>query len=158
MPAKTPHRSIRSFVVRAGRLTEGQRRALGELWPRHGVDFSPQPLDLAALFGRDAPRVVEIGFGNGSHLAALAARHPERDYLGIEVHPPGVGHLLRLLEQQGLTNVRVSADDAVQVLEAQIPSAALDEIHILFPDPWPRSATTSAGSSSPPSPPVSPTG
>jgi tRNA (guanine-N7-)-methyltransferase len=138
MPTETPHRSIRSFVVRAGRLTEGQRRALEELWPRYGVDFSPQPLDLAALFGRDAPRAVEIGFGNGSHLAALAASHPERDYLGIEVHPPGVGHLLRLLEQQGLTNVRVSADDAVQVLDAQVPSAALDEIHILFPDPWPK--------------------
>ncbi|MGH8150143.1 MAG: tRNA (guanosine(46)-N7)-methyltransferase TrmB [Steroidobacteraceae bacterium] len=138
MPAGTPHRSIRSFVVRAGRLTEGQRRALEELWPRYGVDFSPQPLDLAGLFGRDAPRVVEIGFGNGSHLAALAASHPDRDYLGIEVHPPGVGHLLRLLEQQGLANVRLSADDAVQVLDVQVPPAALEEIHILFPDPWPK--------------------
>ena len=129
-------RSIRSFVIRAGRMTEAQRRALEELWPRYGVEFSRQPLDLDALFGRRAPRVVEIGFGNGTSLAALAAGHPERDYLGIEVHPPGVGRLLLTLAASGLTNVRVSGHDAVEVFDAQIPSASLDEIQILFPDPW----------------------
>jgi tRNA (guanine-N7-)-methyltransferase len=138
MSAAPPHRSIRSFVVRSGRLTDAQRRALEELWPRYGVEFSPQPLDLGALFGRRAPRVVEIGFGNGESLAALATQRPDRDYLGIEVHPPGIGHLLRLLAQSHLTNVRVSAHDAVEVLEGQIPSASIEEIRILFPDPWPK--------------------
>ncbi len=129
-------RSIRSFVIRAGRVTDAQRRALEELWPRYGVDFSPAPLDLDALFGRRAPRVVEIGFGNGTSLAALAAGHPERDYLGIEVHPPGVGRLLLALAASDLRNVRVSAHDAVEVFDAQIPSASLNSILILFPDPW----------------------
>jgi tRNA (guanine-N7-)-methyltransferase len=129
-------RSIRSFVIRAGRLTDGQRRALDELWPRFGIDFDPHPLDLDALFGRRAPRVVEIGFGNGEHLASLAARHPERDYLGIEVHPPGIGRLLLTLAADKLDNVRVSGHDAVEVLAAQIPERSLDEVQILFPDPW----------------------
>lgn len=131
-------RSIRSFVIRAGRMTEAQRRALEELWPRYGVEFSPRPLDLDTLFGRRAFRVVEIGFGNGANLAALAASHPERDYLGIEVHPPGVGRLLLALAASSLANVRVSGHDAVEVFDAQIPSASLDEIQILFPDPWPK--------------------
>ncbi len=129
-------RSIRSFVIRAGRTTRAQRRALDELWPRYGVDFSARPLDLDSLYGRRAARVVEIGFGNGANLAALAASHPERDYLGIEVHPPGVGHLLLAIAAAGLTNVRVSCHDAVEVFDAQIPTASLDEILILFPDPW----------------------
>jgi len=138
MSIPSPHRSIRSFVVRAGRLTDAQRRALEEQWPRFGVEFSREPLDLDALYGRHAPRVVEIGFGNGAYLAALAAERPARDYLGIEVHPPGIGHLLRLLATSSLTNVRVSGHDAVEVLDAQIPHASIDEIHILFPDPWPK--------------------
>ncbi len=117
-------------------MTDAQRRALDELWPRYGVDFSPAPLDLDALYGRRASRSVEIGFGNGAHLAALAASHPERDYLGIEVHPPGVGRLLLALAAADLGNVRVSCHDAVEVLDAQIPAASLDEIQILFPDPW----------------------
>ncbi len=129
-------RSIRSFVIRGGRVTEAQRRALDELWPRYGVDFSPRRLDLDALYGRRASRVAEIGFGNGANLAALAASHPERDYLGIEVHPPGVGRLLLTLATSSLGNVRVSCHDAVEVFGAQIPSASLDEIQILFPDPW----------------------
>jgi tRNA (guanine-N7-)-methyltransferase len=132
------HRSIRSFVVRAGRLTDAQRRALEELWPRYGVEFSREPLDLDALYGRRAPRVVEVGFGNGAFLAALAAERPDRDYLGIEVHPPGVGHLLRLLAKSNLTNVRLSGHDAVEVFDAQIAHASIDEIQILFPDPWPK--------------------
>ncbi len=129
-------RSIRSFVIRAGRLTDAQRRALDELWPRFGLDFNAQLLDLDAVFGRRAPRVVEIGFGNGEHLAALAEQHPERDFLGIEVHPPGIGRLLLALAASDLTNVRVSGHDAVEVFEAQIPLDSLDEVQILFPDPW----------------------
>jgi len=131
-------RSIRSFVVRGGRTTEAQQRALRELWPRYGVDFAPQHLALDSLFGREAPRVLEIGFGNGEHLVALAAVHPERDYLGVEVHPPGVGRLLLELQARSLTNVRVICHDAVEVLAAQIPPASLDEALILFPDPWPK--------------------
>jgi tRNA (guanine-N7-)-methyltransferase len=129
-------RSIRSFVIRAGRLTDAQRRALDELWPRYGIEYGPQRLDLEAIFGRRAPRVVEIGFGNGEHLAALAAQHPEQDFLGIEVHPPGIGRLLLALAAKDLRNVRVSGHDAVEVFETQIPPASLDEVQILFPDPW----------------------
>ena len=103
------NRPIRSFVMRTGRMTAGQTRALEELWPRYGVEFSPQPLSLDALFGRVAPRTLEIGFGNGEHLAALATLHPEHDYLGIEVHRPGVGHLLLLAATNNLTNVRASS-------------------------------------------------
>ncbi len=131
-------RSIRSFVIRAGRLTDAQRRALDELWPRYGIELGTQPLDFDTVFGRRAPRVVEIGFGNGEHLAALAARHPERDFLGIEVHPPGIGRLLLALAASDLRNVRVSGHDAVEVFETQIPSQSLDEVQILFPDPWPK--------------------
>jgi tRNA (guanine-N7-)-methyltransferase len=130
------HRPIRSFVMRAGRMTVAQTRALENLWPRFGVEFSPQPLSLDALFGRSAPRTLEIGFGNGEHLAALAAAHPERDYFGIEVHRPGVGHLLLLAETNNLANVRVCTHDAVEVLREQIAPASLDEVLVLFPDPW----------------------
>jgi tRNA (guanine-N7-)-methyltransferase len=136
-PADAPERrSIRSFVMRAGRMTVGQTRALAELWPKYGVPYSAAPLDLAALFGREAPRTLEIGFGNGEHLARLAAAHPERDYFGIEVHRPGVGHLLMLAQAQSSTNLRVSDHDAVEVLRGQIPPGALDEVLVLFPDPW----------------------
>jgi tRNA (guanine-N7-)-methyltransferase len=131
-------RSIRSFVVRGGRITPAQQRALKELWPRFGVEFAPQLLDLDALFARRAARVIEIGFGNGENLAALARENPDRDYLGIEVHPPGVGRLLLSLESLALSNVRVSSHDAVEVLAHQIPPRSLDEILILFPDPWPK--------------------
>jgi tRNA (guanine-N7-)-methyltransferase len=129
-------RPIRSFVVRAGRMTTGQTRALEEFWPRYGVEFSPVSLDLDALFGRSAPRTFEIGFGNGEHLAALALAHPERDYFGIEVHRPGVGHLFMLAAANGSTNLRASQHDAVEVLREQIAPAALDELLLLFPDPW----------------------
>jgi tRNA (guanine-N7-)-methyltransferase len=129
-------RPIRSFVMRAGRMTVAQTRALEELWPRYGVGFSPQPLPLEQLFGRAAPRTLEIGFGNGEHLAALALAHPERDYLGVEVHRPGVGHLLLLAEAENLANLRVSTHDAVEVLREQIAPESLDEVLVLFPDPW----------------------
>jgi tRNA (guanine-N7-)-methyltransferase len=130
------HRSIRSFVTRAGRITEAQQRALEESWPAFGVEFDGQPLDLDKLFGRRARRVVEIGFGNGENLAALAAAHPDTDYLGIEVHRAGVGRLMLAAETERLTNVRISCHDAVEVLEHQLPPQSLDEILILFPDPW----------------------
>src|ERR1700722_5148372 len=129
-------RAIRSFVTRAGRITEAQTRALEVLWPKYGVEFSDVPLDADGLFGRQAPRTVEIGFGNGDNLAAMAAAHPERDYLGIEVHRPGVGRLLLMLEEAHLTNVRVVCHDAVEVLEQQVPAGSLDEVVLLFPDPW----------------------
>jgi tRNA (guanine-N7-)-methyltransferase len=138
-PTQTAHaRSVRSFVTRAGRLTAAQQRALVELWPKFGVAFEAQPLDLDALFGRRAPRVMEIGFGNGDHLAALAKAHPQCDYLGVEVHRPGVGRLLLGIEAQELTNLRIICHDAVAVLEQQIPQRSLDEVLILFPDPWPK--------------------
>jgi tRNA (guanine-N7-)-methyltransferase len=136
---ETEHpRAIRSFVMRAGRITEAQVRALDVLWPKYGVEFGPDPLDFDALFGRRAPRTVEIGFGNGENLATVAANHPERDYLGIEVHRPGVGRLLLALEERLLANVRVISHDAVEVLARQIPQQSLDEVVILFPDPWPK--------------------
>ncbi|HET7757570.1 MAG TPA: tRNA (guanosine(46)-N7)-methyltransferase TrmB [Steroidobacteraceae bacterium] len=131
-------RSIRSFVIRAGRITAAQQRALGELWPCFGVEYQPQPLALAALFGRDAPRSLEIGFGNGDNLLGLALAHPERDYLGVEVHRPGIGRLLLALAERRLTNVRVVGHDAVDVLGHQIVPASFDEILVLFPDPWPK--------------------
>ena len=130
------NRPIRSFVMRTGRMTVGQTRALEELWPRYGVEFSPLQLSLDVLFGRAAPRTLEIGFGNGEHLAALAAAHPGRDYLGIEVHRPGVGHLLLLAATHNLTNIRTSSHDAVEVLSKQIAADSLDEVLVLFPDPW----------------------
>lgn len=129
-------RSIRSFVTRTGRITEAQQRALTELWPKYGVEYRTELLDLDALFGRRAPRVVEIGFGNGENLAALAIAHPERDYIGIEVHRAGVGRLMLAAQNAQLTNLRIVCHDAVEVLERQIPQDALAEVLILFPDPW----------------------
>src|SRR5215831_7789682 len=137
MAAEHP-RSIRSFVTRSGRITQAQQRALEQLWPKYGIEFAPAPLDAHALYGRDAPRTLEIGFGNGENLAALARAHPERDFLGIEVHRPGVGRLLHTLESQGLTNVRLICEDAVEVLAQQIVPQWLQEILVFFPDPWPK--------------------
>jgi len=131
-------RSIRSFVTRAGRITAAQERALVELWPKFGIEFQPSPLEAHAVFGREAPRSLEIGFGNGENLVTLAAAHPERDFLGIEVHRPGVGRLLLALRARELTNVRVVCHDAVEVLAQQIPLCWLEEILVLFPDPWPK--------------------
>jgi tRNA (guanine-N7-)-methyltransferase len=135
-PSGDHRRSIRSFVVRAGRITAAQTRALDELWPQYGIEYQALPLDLDAVFGRQAPRAVEIGFGNGEHLAKLANEHPERDYLGIEVHRPGVGHLMLLASTNNSSNVRAICHDAVEVFEQQITPASLDEIFVLFPDPW----------------------
>lgn len=127
-------RQIRSFVRREGRLTEGQQRALAELLPRFGVP-AEGPLDLTALFGRTAPTVLEIGFGNGDSLAQMARAQPDWNYLGVEVHRPGVGHLLLLLEREGIDNVRVVCDDA-QLLLARLADASLQGVQLYFPDPW----------------------
>jgi len=129
---------IRSFVRRGGRVTAAQQRALSELWPRFGIDFAPTLLDLDGLFGRVAPRLLEIGIGNGETLVELAGQRPEADFLGIEVHPPGVGHCLLGIEVAALTNVRVVAHDAVEVLARMIPDDSLDEVLLYFPDPWPK--------------------
>jgi tRNA (guanine-N7-)-methyltransferase len=130
------HRPIRSFVMRTGRMTSGQTRALEDLWPKYGVEYSAAPLALDTVFARQAPRTLEIGFGNGEHLASLATAHPERDYFGVEVHRPGVGHLFMLAAARHLTNVRASTHDAVEVLRDQIAPGSLDEVLVLFPDPW----------------------
>ena len=131
-------RAIRSFVVRAGRITVAQERAWTELWPRYGIETGATPLDLAAVFGHEAPRTLEIGFGNGESLVALAAAHQDRDYLGIEVHRPGVGHLLLRAEELGLANVRAICRDAVEVLQQCVAPGTLDEVLLYFPDPWPK--------------------
>jgi tRNA (guanine-N7-)-methyltransferase len=131
-------RSIRSFVIRRGRSTAAQERALAELWPRFGVEYTGEPLDLERLFGRRAPTMIEIGFGAGEALQAFAKAHPEMNCLGVEVHPPGVGHLLLGIEQDALTNVRIVMHDAVEVLEKQLPPASIALAHIFFPDPWPK--------------------
>lgn len=133
-----PRRPIRSFVRREGRITDGQKRALAELLPRYGVPAGDTLLDLEALFGRRAPVHVEIGFGNGEALAAMASAHPENNYLGIEVHRPGVGALLQRLEADAIGNVRVIGIDALPVLEQRIPDAVLSAVCIFFPDPWPK--------------------
>lgn len=137
MIADTPYlRRIRSFVRREGRLTPGQQWAMDKLFPRFGIEASDKPLDLNAIFGRSAPRILEIGFGNGESLATIAQNHPQNDYIGIEVHRPGVGHLLLKIEELGLTNLRVICADAVEVLEKQIPDNSLDSLYLFFPDPW----------------------
>ena len=132
----TEHRKVRSFVLRQGRVTRSQERAMRELWPRFGVDYAGAPRDLHALFGRNAPCVLEIGFGNGDALLHAAATDPARDYIGIEVHAPGVGRALAGIEHARLNNVRVYRHDALEVLQNEIGSGALDEVRIYFPDPW----------------------
>ena len=136
MNSHTHPRGVRSFVLRAGRMTDGQQRALDTLWPRFGLEFTPDPCDLTALFGRRAPRIVEIGFGNGANLIHMAQLRPDADFLGVEVHRPGVGRVLLEIERLGLTNVRVSNHDAVDVIGLQLPETSLDEVLVLFPDPW----------------------
>ncbi|EKU26203.1 tRNA (guanosine(46)-N7)-methyltransferase TrmB [Xanthomonas graminis] len=143
--AKTPpkpftieegRRQVRSFVLRQGRFTPAQQRAFDELWPRFGLDYSGQPRDLDATFGRTAPKVLEIGFGNGEALRFAARHDPARDYIGIEVHAPGVGRVLNALAADASEHVRLYHHDAVEVLEHEIADGALDEVRIYFPDPW----------------------
>jgi tRNA (guanine-N7-)-methyltransferase len=130
-----PLRQVRSFVRREGRLTSGQQRALQALWPRFGINPGTR-VDAPALFGRTAPLTLEIGFGNGATLLSLAQAYPDSDFLGIEVHRPGIGRLLHELEQQQLGNVRVLCGDAVEILQADFPANSLQRILLLFPDPW----------------------
>ena len=130
------HPHIRSFVLRTGRMGPGQVRALNDLGPRFILPFAPQPLDLDAAFGRSAPHVLEIGFGMGDATATVAAAMPGTDFIAIEVHPPGIGALLKRMGEQGLTNLRIVQHDAVEVLAQMIPPASLAGIHIWFPDPW----------------------
>ena len=129
-------RPIRSFVLRAGRVTAAQERALTELWPAFGLEFAGAPIDLDAAFGRSAPRCLEIGFGAGEVIGALAQAHPENDYLGVEVHRSGVGRLLLQAGQAELKNLRLICHDAVEVLATAIPDRSFDEVLIFFPDPW----------------------
>ncbi len=135
-----PHiRTVRSFVRRNGRVTVAQQRALTDCWPDYGLDFRPQPVHLDALFGRMAPCTMEIGFGNGEHLLARAVAEPQRNFLGVEVHRAGVGQLLNAAAAAGIHNLRIASHDAIEVLQVQIAPQALDEVQILFPDPWPKS-------------------
>ena len=146
MNKDTPHieaeedvtqRRIRSYVLRQGRLTKGQEKALVELWPAFGIDYSPQALDLPKIFGRqDSLKILEIGFGMGETTATIAQTMPERDFLGVEVHTPGVGGLLKLIGEKSLSNVRIIQHDVVDVLNHMITDASLDGVHIFFPDPW----------------------
>lgn len=131
-----PQRHIRSFVLRAGRMTPAQQRALTELWPLYGVDLDDAPLDLGTIFGRGAPRCLEIGFGIGEVIGNLAESNPHIDYLGIEVHRPGVGRLLLRAAQAKVRNLRVICHDAVEVLRDKLPDGCVDEILVFFPDPW----------------------
>ncbi len=130
------HRAIRSFVLRQGRFTPAQQRAFDELWPLFGLDYAGAPRDYDAVFGRSALRVLEIGFGNGDALRFAAAHDPARDYIGIEVHAPGVGRLLNALHADGAAQVRLYHHDAVEVLRNEVAEQSLDEIRIYFPDPW----------------------
>jgi len=131
-----PAHRIRSFVVRAGRIGPGQARALATLAPRFVLPFNAAPADFAVAFGRAAPLVVEIGFGMGSATAALASASPQTNFLGIEVHPPGVGALLQRIDEAGLANIRIVQHDAVEVLERMVAAGSLAGVNIFFPDPW----------------------
>jgi tRNA (guanine-N7-)-methyltransferase len=130
--------NIRSFVRREGRLTNGQKSALKTLWPIFGVDNNTSIDDLDSLFGRPAPKVLEIGFGMGDSLAAMAQSNSDIDYLGIEIHRPGIGHLLSLANKTNITNLRIINQDAVDALQTIIPDQSFDTIQIFFPDPWPK--------------------
>ena len=136
--ADQAHRPVRSFVLRQGRMSPAQQRALDTLLPRLGIAYAPAPLDFAAAFGRSAPVILEIGFGMGETTAAIAAAHRGHDFLGLEVHGPGVGALLNRIEAADLSNVRVIQHDAVDVVAQMIPAASLAGIHVYFPDPWPK--------------------
>ncbi|KIO49552.1 tRNA (guanosine(46)-N7)-methyltransferase TrmB [Nitrosospira sp. NpAV] len=132
------HRLIRSFVLRQGRVSNAQRRAHETLMPKYGIPFADNLLDLDRIFGRSVPKFLEIGFGMGETTATIAKAHPQYDYLAIDVHTPGVGSLLKQIDESGLVNVRVIQHDAVEVLQRMLPSDCLDGVHIFFPDPWPK--------------------
>ena len=131
-----PLRQIRSFVRRDSRLTKGQAEALATLWSRYGIELGDQPMKMAQLFGQDTPVTLEIGFGNGDSLAEMAAAQPDHGFLGIEVHRPGIGHILQRAEQLALPNLRILREDAIEVLYRMIPEASLSRVQLFFPDPW----------------------
>jgi tRNA (guanine-N7-)-methyltransferase len=133
---ETLRRSVRSFVVRAGRMGTGQQRAIEELGPRYVLPYQAQPMDMAAAFGREAPVVLEIGFGMGDATAKIAVAQPDHNFLGVEVHTPGVGALLKRIGEEGLENLRLIQHDAVEVLEHMLSPGSLAGVHIFFPDPW----------------------
>jgi tRNA (guanine-N7-)-methyltransferase len=130
------HRHIRSFVLRQGHLSVAQKRAVDELMPRYGIPYQAAALDLDSAFGRSAPKILEIGFGMGTATAEIAQAHPENDYLALEVHTPGVGNLLKLIDEHRINNIRIIQHDAVEVLRDMIADGAFDGVHIFFPDPW----------------------
>ncbi len=131
-------RSIRSFVRRTGRMTPAQIRARKDLWPQYGLDYAQDLLDLDSVFDRSAPKILEIGFGNGASLVRTAEEHPDTDFLGIEVHEPGIGHCLIHARDSALSNLRVIAHDAIEVLQQQIENSTLARVNLYFPDPWPK--------------------
>ena len=131
-------RKVRSFVRRPGRITKAQQRALATLLPRWGIPYGESRIDLDEVFGRRAPRVLEIGFGDGEALLTTAVNHPGIDYLGVEVHEPGIGHLLVLIEKAGLDNIRIIGRDVVDVIDHMIEDCAVDAVNLFFPDPWPK--------------------
>lgn len=131
-------RTVRSFVRRTGRLTLSQQKALTELWPKFGIEYSNLALNLSEVFGRDAPVILEIGFGNGESLVQQATESPESNFLGVEVHEPGVGHCLLRIRDEQISNVRLVMHDAIEVLTHQLQQAALARINLYFPDPWPK--------------------
>ena len=138
MASENHRRTVRSFVRRAGRMTASQQRALDEVWPEFKIDFAPGLLDFEQVFGRKARIVLEIGFGNGDSLVQLASDDPSSDFLGIEVHDPGIGHCLIAAREASISNLGIIAHDAIEVLESQIPKASLARINLYFPDPWPK--------------------
>ncbi|AFI85002.1 tRNA (guanosine(46)-N7)-methyltransferase TrmB [Methylophaga nitratireducenticrescens] len=129
-------RQVKSFVKREGRLTPGQQKSLDFLWPKFGIEADGQPIDMQTLFGRHAPVVFEIGFGNGASLIKMAIQQPEYNFIGVEVHRPGVGQLLKAIEENNLTNLRVACTDAVELLKNQIADNVLQRVQLYFPDPW----------------------
>ena len=131
-------RTVRSFVRRSGRLTTSQRHALKELWPQYGLEYQEKAFDFELEFGRNAPVTLEIGFGNGDTLVQQASESPEMNFIGIEVHEPGVGHCLICAREVGLENLRLIAHDAIDVLQHQVPNNSLQRINLYFPDPWPK--------------------
>jgi tRNA (guanine-N7-)-methyltransferase len=135
---EAPLRTVRSYVLRQGRVSNAQQRAWDTLFPRYGIPFSEQPLDAGTVFGRSAPLVLEIGSGMGETSVAIAKAHPGNDYIAVEVHLPGVGSLLKSIDEEGLANLRVIRHDAVDVLEKMIPDKTLAGLHVFFPDPWPK--------------------
>lgn len=130
--------SIRSYVLRQGRISNAQRNAYETLLPKFGIPFSTEQLNLEKVFGRSAPKILEIGSGMGETTAAIAQQYPQNDYLAIEVHTPGVGSLLSQIKILELTNLRIIQHDAVEVLQHMLPTESFDGVHIFFPDPWPK--------------------